>query len=112
MITNELIAEKVMQWKVIDYLNGVKDVELPNGEIRKLSSVGNYFDFLNDMNAADLVLQCMSERGFLISIFPYEDEGSFVQIHAGDTLDPICSVRHESLPTAICEAVLKAMEVS
>ena len=29
-MTNELIATEVMQWKVIEYDNGVKYIELPN----------------------------------------------------------------------------------
>ena len=118
-ITNEQIADKVMGWEVIDYDNGIKDIKMPDGEIRKLGSVGNYYDFLNDWNAMRLVIEKMRERGYEYACIGGIDKYSVTfgvlttdsDTHLGRYAD-MFSGKNESLPLAVSEAALKALEAS
>jgi hypothetical protein len=109
-ITNEQIADKVMGWTVGIYADDEIGTEFYISDSGQHHLVDEH-DFLNDMNAALVVIEKMTEKGFYFKTERRVADKLYevLFVKPFDMRTPIVT-EHKSYATAICTAALQALE--
>ncbi len=111
MLTNEVIAEKVMGWHFDKHEDNLWWFRGDKTMSATAQATKNLPNFLTDMNAAMMVIEKMRNDGYRYKIYGstlFNDNN--VKFFIDDSDVPDGSSINKSLPNAICAAALKAIQ--